>query len=308
MFACALLCACSTAPETHTGCKETYLFRNKIPCETFKQEHLSASGLDVTFTKKPKVPVGNSFWVVTWNGIDVLLPRAPYEHVVFFTDSDGGYNFRLSVGSHLQISLLSNRNDRYEDVFAVSNWHDRTTETTAEGIAATRAMFGGPIRYSELMMRAYETTPQDVTCCLDRYTEEMGLVVALIMKRIDRPDRVVAAYKGIGRHTGWMTASKSDGRVEYALNIVPEKDAKTVYHITYEMSAKAPYHDVPFLIGRVDSSAAAPSPGWVAALNWALQEDASEAWHKYIDAAREAGLSPKSIQIVEEMLQTSEIK
>ena len=303
-----LLCSCSTTSETRSDCEEYYRFRNGMPCEAFKQAHLSASGLNVTFSPKPKASGGNNFWVLAWNGIDVILPRTAYEHVYFFKGEDNRYNFRLVAADHFQVNLLANTNDRYEDVFAVSDLHNRTIETTAEGIAATRAMFGGAVRYSELMMRAYASTPEDITCCEKKYEQEMGTVVALIMKSIDRPDSLVAAYKGVGRHSGWITESASDGQVEYALNIVPGRDAKNVFHVIYEMSEKAPFHAVPFLVGRVESAAAAPPPGWLAALNHALQEDANEGWRRYIDAAREAGLSPKSIELVEEMLRAPETK
>jgi len=308
IFGCVLLCACSTAPGQRSGCIETYRFRNAMPCETFKQENLSESFLNVTFTEGPTVSGANSFWILTWNGIDVPLPRTAYEHVYFFKGSDSEYNFRLDAGEHIQISLLADRNDLYEDVFAVWNMHDRTTETSAEGIASTKAMFGGPIRYSELMMRAYATTPDDVTCCLDRFEEETGTVVALIMKSIDGPDNIVAAYNGVGRYGGWITEGQRDGRTAYALNIVPERDAANLYHLLYEMSENAPFHAVPFLVGRVDGLAAAPPPSWLAALNLALQEDSNQAWRKYIDAARKAGLSAKSIQIVEEMLPLPGVK
>ncbi len=297
-----LLGACSTAPETHFDCDEHYRFRNAMPCATFKQEHLSASGLDVTFSETPTVTGEHDYWVVTWNGIDVLLPHLRYEDVYLFRGTDGRYNVRLSAGDHFQINLLANQNDRYEDVFAVSTLHDRTIETTAEGIAATRAMFGGAIRYSELMMRAYAATPDHVTCCKDRYDAEMGTVVALIMKRIDGSDGVVAAYAGVGRYNGWMTASRSEGLSAYALNIVPDKDAETILHIAYEMAANAPHHTIPFLVGGGTRPAATAPPDWIETLNRALQEDSDNAWRSYMDAAVKAGLSPKSIQMVEQML------
>ena len=300
-FVFVLLYSCSTVPETDSGCKSHYTFRNGVPCETFKQEHLSESFLDVTFSPKPRASGENRFWVLAWNGIDIILPCIAYEHVYLFKGSDGEYNFRLEAGGYFQISLFANKNDRYEDVFSVYNLHDRTTETSAEGIAATKAMFGGPIRHSELMMRAYASTTKDITCCLEKAEEERGTVVALIMKSIDRPD-IVAAYKGVGRHDGWITESEADGRMEYALNIVAGREAPSVFQVIYEMPAQAPWRPVPFLVGNVDRRAAAPGPGWVAALNRALRENSNEAWRGYLGAARQAGLSPKSIQIVEAML------
>ena len=303
MFTCVLLGACATTPETRSGCEETYTFRNGIPCETFMQEHLSAGGLDVTFSKEPDLSGGNDFCVFTWNGIDVILPRIAYKHVYLFKGSDGAYNFRLDAGEHFRISLLADKNDRYEDVFAVYHLHDRTTQTSAEGIASTTAMFGGPIRYSELMMRAYATTPDDITCCRDRFEEEMGTVVALIMKSIDGPDNIVAAYNGVGRYNGWITEGQRDSRPVYSLNIIPDGDTNNIYSLLYEMSEEAPFHAIPFLVGRADRVDAAPAPGWLAALNFALQKDSDDAWRDYIDAAQEAGLSPKSIEVVEKMLQ-----
>ena len=302
-----LLGACSSVPQPRSDCTQQYTFRNGLPCETFKQAHLSESYLGVTFSQRPEYSGKNDFWVLTWNGIEVTLPRTAYAHVYFFKGAEGQYSFRLATGNDFSISLLANNNDRYEDVFAVANLDDRTIETSAEGIAATRAMFGGPIRYSELMMRAYATTPADVTCCKEMYAAEMGHVVALIMKAIEGPD-IVAAYEGVGRHSGWMTQSESDGRVAYALNIVPEKDAETVLHVIYDMPVQAPFQAAPFLLGSVESTAAAHPPAWLTALNRALREDANEAWLKYRDAAREAGLSPKSIQTVEKLLQASESK
>lgn len=301
VFVCLLFGNCAPAPRLCTDCSESYTFRNGMPCTRFMQEHLSDGFLGVTFSQRPAVSAGKNFWILTWNGIEVPLPRTAYEHVFFFKGSAGGYNVHLTAGDHFQISLIENRNELYADVFAVANPHDRSSETTMEGIAATKALFGGAVRFSELMMLAYASTPEEITCCKATHAEEMRTVVALIMKRIDRPD-IVAVYKGVGRHSGWITASASGDQMEYALNIVPEKDAAKVFHIIYEMPAKTPFHDIPFLVGSAGRSVAAPPPGWVAALNLALQEDSNEAWRRYIDAAGAANLNPASIHRVEDML------
>ena len=84
---CLLCCACSTAPETSSGCNEHYRLRNGIACETFKQEHLSESFLDVTFSQRPYFSGGNNFWVLSWNEIDAILPVAAYEHVNYLRGS-----------------------------------------------------------------------------------------------------------------------------------------------------------------------------------------------------------------------------
>jgi len=298
-----ILCvSCSTSSGLHSPCKTHYTFRDGIPCETFKQERLSADFLDVTFTEKPKISRDNDFWVFTWNGIDVILPPVAFEHVFLSKDSGGRYFIHLTAGDDIRISLLANKNEKFEDVFAVSDIGEPGMITTAKGIAATKAMYGGAVRFSELMIRAYESTPEEITCCAEKGEEEMGTVVALIMKEIDGPD-IVAAHKGVGRHKGWLTKSISGGQVEYRLNILPESDAEHVYQVTYQIAAKAPYHTFPYLVGAADRSEAAQPPGWIPALEAALEKDSLEAWQDYLSAAEGSGISEKSRSTVKKIVE-----
>ncbi|WP_319522295.1 hypothetical protein [uncultured Desulfosarcina sp.] len=266
------------------------------------QEHLSEDFLDVTFTKRPKVSQDNNFWVFTWNGIDVILPPAAFEHIFLFKDSGGQYLLHLSAADDIRISLLANKNELFEDVFAVSEIGEPKVTTTAKGIAATEAMYGGPVRFSELMTLAYECTPKEITCCAEKGEEEMGKVVALIMKVIDGPD-IVAAYKGVGRYNGWLTKSRSGGRVEYRLNILSESDEEHIYQATYQITENAPYHTFPHLVGAVDRHDAAQPPDWVPALEAALKEDSAEAWQDFLSAAEEGGISEKSRSSVRKIIE-----
>jgi len=298
-----ILCvSCSTSSGLHSQCKAHYTFRNGIPCETFKQEHLSADFLDVTFTERPKVSRDIDFWVFTWNGIDVILPPVAFEHVFLSKDSGGRYFIHLTAGDDIRISLLVNKNDKYEDVFAVSDIGEPGMITSEEGIAATKAMYGGAVRFSELMIRAYESTPKEITCCAEKTEKETGTVVALIMKAIDGPN-IVAAYKGIGRYKGWLTKSKSGGQVEYRLNILSESDEKYVYQVTYQITEAAAYQTFPLLVGTTNPHDAAQPPNWIPALEAALEEDSSEAWQNFLSAAEDGGISEKSRSAVRKFIE-----
>jgi len=298
-----ILCvSCSTSSGLHSQCKTHYTFRDGIPCETFMQEHLSADFLDVTFTERPKVSSDNDFWVFTWNGIDVILPPVAFEHIFLFKDSADQYLIHLTAGDDIRISLLANTDVKYEDVFAVSDIGEPGMVTTAKGIAATKAMYGGPVRFSELMTLAYESTPEEITCCAEKGEEEMGKVVALIMKAIDGPD-IVAAYKGIGRYKGWLTESRSGGQVEYRLNILSESDEKYVYQVTYQTTESAAYNTFPLLVGTANRHDAAQPPNWIPALEAALEENSSEAWQDFLSAAEDGGISEKSRSAVRKSIE-----
>jgi len=288
--------------KLHSQCKTHYTFRDGIPCKTFMQEYLSADFLDVTFSERPEVCHDNNFWVFTWNGIDVILPPVTFEHVFLSKDLGGRYFIHLTAGNDIRISLLANKNDKFEDVFAVSDIGEPGMITTAEGIAATQAMYGGAIRFSELMMLAYESTPEEITCCAEKVDEERGKVVALIMKAIDGPD-IVAAYKGVGRFNGWLTKSRSGGQVEYRLNIISKGDEEHIYQVTYQIAEKAPYHTFPYLVGAANSHDAEQPPDWVPALEAALKQDSSEAWQDFLSAAEKGGISEKSRSAVRKAIE-----
>jgi hypothetical protein len=59
------------------------------------------------------------FRAFSWNGIDIVLPPVKIEHVYLFKASDGFYNLHMAADDNFRVSLLANKNDTFEDVFAV---------------------------------------------------------------------------------------------------------------------------------------------------------------------------------------------
>jgi hypothetical protein len=116
----------------------------------------------------------------------------------------------------------------------------------------------------------------------------------LILKRTASSD-LNAVYRGIGSYDGWITKSKAENSIEYVLNIIPVSDDNQLLHITYRIPEESTYEYLPFYVGIKFQGSNETPPNWLTTLNNALKSSSNDSWQAFISAAKQIGISEKSI-------------
>lgn len=271
-------------------CKSSYMFRG-ISCEEFK-ETISHESLYVTFTEKPLFSKKSKCWTLLWNGVHVLLPHVDFEDVHVKKSKNGRYELFLKTTEGIWISCFAEEDTLFKDVFAVMGDSNKS-EISADGVASTNRMYGGPVALSDLMTIAYENTPDQITCCKENYVEDISVAISMILKKMTRLE-LVAAFKGVGDRSGWIIESKGKQLREYELNIL-DSTQERIFYLTYRLPENGNFHDLPFRVGGAWSADGDDVPPWLEALNLALASSSDEDWRRYAVAARQIGISEKSI-------------
>lgn len=148
-----------------------------------------------------------------------------------------------------------------------------------ENVKQTEAMYGGSVKVSDLMLLAYETTPDRLTCKEENRIKESAISVALILKTITSPG-VTAAYKNVGTYDGWITKRMDENNIEYVLNIIPSYNDNQFIQITYRFPQESIYAYIPFHVGNKNPEPD-KKPAWLIALNNALKLKSNTSWEKY---------------------------
>ena len=271
-------------------CEDTYAFRG-ISCEGFKAEILE-KGLYEVYREKPVLPPERPSLSLAWHGMDLLLPLIDVESVYVTTRRRGGYEVILKTGDGFCLTAFSMDNTIFKDIYGLSTLGG-SVETTPEGEAATTQMFGGPVAFLDLLMMAYDHTPDEITCCKKNRDADIAISVLMILKG-GGPHTLVAAFEGVGKSKGLILELLGSQGHAYQLNM-PDASGAQILQVTYCFPSDSANEDLPFRVGLGKSRLYVKPPLWLAALNRALASSLDVDWKRYAVAARECGISEKSI-------------
>ncbi len=271
-------------------------------CLLIKKKLVNKDSFNIVFTKKPSMVTSSDYWMLTWNNIDIPIPAIEYGGVYILKKKEGHHELILTAKKGaLMVHLFVSSNKQMTDVFATSQVGATTSTTksttkssTNAGTMATFNMFGGPVRHSDLLILAYNTTPAMIDC--KKMTDkDSGKLLVLILKN---RQGMVAVHKGVGIYAGWLEKRQSINKptITYGVNIVWNKTPNIFYTIKYLLPTNSSYESLPYLVGEKKLTFKTKSPRWLIALNNALQTPSIKAWKIYISAARNANISEKSIK------------
>lgn len=272
-------------------------------CEALKKSHLTNPALAITFSERPSIKTHQDYYIVYWNEIGVSIPDVAYKHVFVSITNRNQYELFMFTMDGVIISAMTNADEPITDVFSTESNHGESI-TTKEGISLTEDMYGGPVRMSDIMLLAYEITPDKLTCMEENRIEESAMAVALILKGTASSD-LTAVYKGVGSYNGWITKSRSGNFTEYSLTIIPSTIQNQALNITYKIPEGNLYGNLPFLVGNQRLERNIRSPNWLTALNNALTSKTNDSWKAFLSAAKQNGISEKSISITQKNLNLS---
>ncbi len=251
--------------------------------------------MNITFSKKPSVKNDQDYYVLYWNDIALFIPKVKYKSILVSKKNKNQYDLFLFTIDDVVISAITVDDEPTKDVFSTKSNHG-ALETTSEGISLTKNMYGGPVKISTIMLLAYEITPEQLTCNEENRIRESAMSQALILKDIASSD-LTAVYKGVGIYNGWITKRIPENFTEYSLTIIPTTIPNQIFNITYKIPKDKIYNELPFSIGNKKFEYHERPPYWLMALNTALKSKTNESWKAFLLAAKQSGISEKSISM-----------
>ena len=282
----------SLSSDSNIGASELVAQLWAPNCEKLKKGFLVDQSLNVIFTNKPNLKIYQTPWTIFWNNVEVPVPNVDYKHIYVSSKNKNEYEIWLQTIDGVIISLMVGEDKLMKDVFAKTSGNGEEI-STPEGVLTTKDMFGGPVKMSTIMKRAYRSTPDLLTCMEENRIRESAIASALILKGT-ATNNLMAVYEGIGEYDGWITKSTDENIIEYTLNIIPADTNNQLFYINYRMPEGSKYNYLPFCAGRKKDTAK-DTHSWLVSLNNAIEMKTNDGWKEFISAAKENGISEKSI-------------
>lgn len=268
----------------------------KTACEKLKSEINTNKEQDIVFSKKPDLGYSNKYWVLEWYGIGIPIPDIEYDEVYITEEANGGSElFLIDRDNKISVAIFNFENEASKDIYATSTISNPEPEASEAGIKATRKIFGGAVRRSDLSILGYETKLSDLTCDDQNALVERKRMISLILKSIARPGRLSAVHKGVGVYGGWFEKLETNNSITYAAHILQESHRDTLIQVSYTIPAHSSYLHLPYILGNENLSGG-DMPDWLSSLNSLLSEKTAENWKRYSIQAKKANISEKSIE------------
>lgn len=283
---------CSPHLSNSTEIQSTW----EVRCKELKSKHLANPRVDVLFSQPPELVEIKDVWTLKWEDIDILVPAGIKMTDVFISM---GYSSACEIlliadnGMKILAGVLPDLST--DDIFKRLDFENDTIEPPPDGRSLTRQIYGGPVRISKISMFGFAITPENLICHDKNDIEEAEISIALILKNIESPGKLMSAHKNVGAYKGWIEKQRSNKQFEYILNIIPDSGKELLHQVSYIIPDESVYKDLPFQVGTMDKQKIKKPPEWLDALNRALQNKTEYTWKEYAKTAQKKGISKKSI-------------
>ena len=287
-------------------------------CPKLKAQLKRAPGTSLKYEPLPTPTQHAGAWKLTWAGIDLAIPAAPYAEVALAPIAPGYATgplekvpgrLLLVTKAKTVITTLAHSPETLrpqEDLFATFDEKTRKPVSTEAGKAATTRLFGGPISSTALYRRAYEHTPDDLRCeGGEGWEKEAALGYALILGGIADPAQVRSIHDGVGSRKGWLKHSTSrdpNGLISNTWEAFVQLDERTMAGVLVADKAAPEAFALGALIGReFKEEPSVPRPKWLDALQAFLDRPSKARKDALKKAIKDAGMSERSVQSIEKI-------
>ncbi|WP_027362399.1 hypothetical protein [Desulfospira joergensenii] len=264
-------------------------------CEELKSKHLTNPRVYLTFSKAPDINSSGSFWELTWNNVNIPIPKTEYTDVL----ASKGYRSTMDIllktrgGIKILAAMLPDR--PVDDIFQTESLEKLPLESSLDGQSMTRKIYGGPVRLSRINRFGFSITPDNLICDAQTHAEQAAVSIALILKNIESPGKLLSVHKLTGIYDGWMEKQFHGGNFEYTLTILSDSEKESLCQVSYMIPEKSVYKDLPYQIGRGEKRKTNRLPKWLDMFNRALKIQTKKSWKAYAREARKQGIRPESI-------------
>ncbi len=264
-------------------------------CRELKSKYLTNPRSFVTFTKALDNHSSDNLWVLPWNNVEILIPKTQYTHVFASKGYQSTTDILMKTREGLKILAAMLPDRPVNDIFKTQSLENLSFESSPGNQSMTQKIYGGPVRLSEINRFGFSITPEDLICDTPNNGEQAAISIALILKNIESPGKLLSVHKITGAYDGWMEKQIHKGYFEYTLNIISDSKKESLCQISYIIPEKSVYKNIPFQIGREKEKKDKTLPKWLDAFSTALKINTKKSWKLYAREAEKQGFSPESI-------------
>ena len=275
------------------------------------QKHILMAN-DVAFVTFEEVdadaPV-HTGWHLNWHDITVPIPNAAFDTLSLNKYNDLGFRTILRAPSNVIVLLSYLENQAIEDLYATSDTDEGfpgKTKNTERGRQSTRSIYGGQIRFSELVEMGYNYTPEDFSCSilswLKKYNEQVKISQTLILKSVGTPNDTLHVFRGVGSYPGWLEqVHMPNGMRMWKAAILSDTFPDHMLMIDIQVKSQGADEAIGFSIGRRHTLISTNRPAWLRSLEVFLRTNRKSDCVRLRERLREAGFTERSLQNIEKV-------
>ncbi|MGR3276178.1 hypothetical protein ACSYAD_13805 [Acaryochloris marina NIES-2412] len=272
-------------------------------CQKLRQELSQQPGGKITYQPLPKDRASQPSWKLNWYGRQIPIPAIQYTDVLVIRDKDDSSVLLKGQIADQTASVVLSRSPKIEpmvDIFAEIA-DSGTAQNSSEGIALTQKLFGGPVSVEQLSDLGYRHTLADITCDKANWQEEVPIALALIIKDIAAP--IGPSTSAYNLNPGILLASQSESKDKWWSKWHDEQyDVEVILTLPKDHQQG----NLGFALGKADGPVAPNVPVWLGQLETAIANPTQQNWQALRIAFKQAKISDKSIQKIEELLEASQ--
>ncbi|MBK2268305.1 hypothetical protein [Francisella philomiragia] len=263
-------------------------------CLQIKSELLDDTKLFKTFQKYPQTNTPTDSYPFDWHNMRIYLPKYQIDGVYVGTMSQDDIIFVYK--NRTMVLIYSDKDQPMGDVFAMSDL-EGGLYITDMGKYMTKKMFGKSPRLSDLNIYGYEHTPEDIKCTNDNFWQDVALNTVFALKSVGH---------GLGDVENVYRENK-DTNI-YIVKLHKAEENKTSYTITQPIDGNETTYvdyvfpkgfqnrDLVFAFDDKNITTVTKLPKWLESLQTAINTNSRANWDKYIEVAKQSGISEKSIE------------
>lgn len=252
------------------------------------------SVINNTFQPRPDNIAINASWKLNWFEQQVPIPATDYAEVRISDHGDDEYSLMLLNKSKTVFIILGQQPN---DIFTLSS---ESESASPEEIALLKKQFGGRVSFGKMMNLGYRHTLDDLTCTEARAEQESLIAIALTLKGIGYGS--TATVYDLNSGVGALHHFPNDSKDQWMFQV---DDGKYDLEVFLKLPKEHPHGDLGLFIGREDWQAAQGVPLWLTQLETAFANPSRKNWQALQIALREANMSSKSLQMIQELIDKS---
>ncbi|HET7268191.1 MAG TPA: hypothetical protein VFJ15_08785 [Oleiagrimonas sp.] len=236
----------------------------------------------VTYAPLPVLPAGGmDAWKLNWNGLIVPIPALPY---IRFSVSGDDHEVVLGTADHQYVFV-----SRAHEIGPSHGIQARKRDTGNAASATPASVF-------DIIAHGFAVTPDDLHCSATHAEEQARVAMALVLKTIASPARIVAAHEVAGWRTGLLKYGHGSSGTDFYVYLLQRDADEDPYDVRYRVATASDTRRAVLSLAHPRHAVYADAPTWLAALQGYLDAPLPETRCALAASLDEAGFAERDVR------------